>query len=334
MIQYRFKNPGKIVPIVIGTRSPQSSKDLALALLPFFKPENLFIISTNFSNYPSYSDAIAIDKISCDAILSNSPEEFYNTLRTNGERNIDNLVNSTYGWGPILTLLYMSSLNKEIINEPLLYRNSGDLPEGNKERVIGYWAIASYFEPGKEEEDIISKDGKKQLLDISRSTLESFIIRQELPDISSSTVEDQLKEPASLFVSLYMNGRLRGSVGQIAPIKPLYIAIQEMTAAAAVTDQRFAPVEPPELDYIKIEVSVLTPLVKIDDISDFEPGIHGIHIVKGEQSGTLLPQAAKDQDWSSEEFISYCSEHIAGIGRDGWMEADLYVFEALVFSED
>ena len=75
-------------------------------------------------------------------------------------------------------------------------------------------------------------------------------------------------------------------------------------------------------------------MTKIDDISDIEPGKHGIHIVKGEQSGTLLPQAGKGQNWGAEEFISHCSEHIAGIGRDGWKDADLYIFEALVFSED
>ena len=58
---------------------------------------------------------------------------------------------------------------------------------------------------------------------------------------------------------------------------------------------------------------------------------HGIYIRKGYRSGTFLPQVADEVDWTKEEFVGHCSQDKAGLGWDGWRDAELYVYEAIVF---
>ncbi|MCK4749419.1 MAG: AMMECR1 family protein, partial [Bacteroidales bacterium] len=104
--------------------------------------------------------------------------------------------------------------------------------------------------------------------------------------------------------------------------------------AAALRDQRFAPVEVSELVYIDIEISVLTPLSKITSIDEFQIGQHGIYMTKDDKSGTFLPQVAEQTGWSAEEFLGHCAREKAGIGWEGWKDADLFVYEAIVFGEE
>jgi hypothetical protein len=87
------------------------------------------------------------------------------------------------------------------------------------------------------------------------------------------------------------------------------------------------------MDNIDIEISVLTPLQKIESIDEIEMGKHGIYIKKGFATGTFLPQVANETGWTKEEFLGHCAHDKAGIGWDGWKDADIFIYEALVFSE-
>jgi AMMECR1 domain-containing protein len=78
---------------------------------------------------------------------------------------------------------------------------------------------------------------------------------------------------------------------------------------------------------------VLTPLKKIQSADEIELGKHGIYMKKGYHSGTFLPQVATDTKWSLEEFLGHCARDKAGIGWDGWKDAELFVYEAIIFSE-
>ncbi len=91
-----------------------------------------------------------------------------------------------------------------------------------------------------------------------------------------------------------------------------------MTISSSTKDYRFTPVTPPELNKIKIEISVLTPMKKIENIDEIELGRHGIYIRKGSQSGTFLPQVADKTGWTVEEFLGHCAR-IKPIWV-GWME--------------
>jgi uncharacterized protein (TIGR00296 family) len=93
-------------------------------------------------------------------------------------------------------------------------------------------------------------------------------------------------------------------------------------------------VKPSEIDRVKIEISVLSPMRKIKSIDEIELGKHGIYIKKGNRNGTFLPQVATDTRWSKEEFLGHCAQDKAFIGWDGWRDAEIYIYEALVFGEE
>ena len=333
-IQYHFNHTPPIVPIVMGSSSVAAARDLAAALLPYFLPENLFIISSDFSHYPNYKDAKRIDGLTGNAIFKKDPEFFYTTMRKNSREPIQNLSTPSCGWSSILTMLYMSERSENMEISPILYQNSGDSPIGDKERVVGYWAIAGHQLPQKPPDFTLEDRDKQTLLDISRNTLETYLQSEKLYDVPPTNISGLLNEPAGAFVSLYIGGRLRGCIGNFSPSKPLYMVVQEMTLAAALRDQRFAPVDPTELEYIDIEISVLTPMQKINTIEEFQLGRHGIYMIKDGKSGTYLPQVATGRGWSAEEFLGHCAREKAGIGWDGWKDADLYVYEAIVFGEE
>lgn len=332
-LQYHFADLAPIVPVVMGSSSLSAARDLAAALLPWFTPNNLFIISSDFSHYPTYEDAKKIDKISGDAILSKDPEEFYNALRANSQQSVSNLSTPSCGWSSIMTMMYMAQREEDLELSPVLYQNSGDSKIGDKERVVGYWAIAGAVKESGPEDYSLNDQEKETLLEISRSTLETFITKGELPPLDPGSLSTTLKEPAGAFVSLFMGGRLRGCIGSFAPTNPLYAVVEEMTLAAAIRDTRFVPVEEPELEYIDIEISVLSPLKLISSVDEIELGKHGIYMIKDGQSGTFLPQVADDTGWSLEEFLGHCAKDKAGIGWEGWKEAELYTYEAIIFSE-
>jgi AmmeMemoRadiSam system protein B/AmmeMemoRadiSam system protein A len=333
-IQHHFTTTPAIVPIVLGTSSLSAARDLATALLPWFTPENLFIISSDFSHYPSYKDAQRIDQLTGEAIVAKNPQVFYSALQKNSGEGVKNLATPSCGWSSIMTLLYMADRKEEIEFFPILYRNSGDSPIGDKERVVGYWAIAGYEKPPEALSYDLDAEEKNTLLGISRSTLETYLRSGTLAEVSNSGLTGTLRQSAGAFVSLYMGGKLRGCIGNFTPDKPLYMVVQEMTLAAALNDARFAPVEASELKYISIEVSVLTPLQKIGSIDEFQLGKHGIYMSKGGKSGTFLPQVAQSTGWSAEEFLGHCARDKAGMGYEDWKEADLFVFEAIVFGEE
>jgi AmmeMemoRadiSam system protein A len=140
---------------------------------------------------------------------------------------------------------------------------------------------------------------------------------------------------AGAFVTLHENNELRGCIGSFTSEVPLYQIVQEMAVASATRDTRFMPVTFSETNKIHIEISVLTPLHRIQSIDEFKLGRDGIYIKKGNRSGTFLPQVANDTQWSVEEFMGHCARDKAGIGWDGWKDRDveLFTYQALVFGE-
>jgi AmmeMemoRadiSam system protein A len=136
------------------------------------------------------------------------------------------------------------------------------------------------------------------------------------------------------FVSIYVEGDLRGCIGTFSEEHTLYQNIRDMAVSAATTDTRFKPLTLSELNGFQLEISVLSPKIRIFDKSEIVLGKHGIFMRKGTNRGTLLPQVAESQGWSVEEFLGNCARYKAGIGWDGWQTAELYTYEATVFRSD
>lgn len=335
-LQYRLKKDFQIIPIIIGTQNHAVCKELAAILQPYFdQPKNLFVISTDFSHYPCNEDAQIVDKKTARAILNNSPIELEQTLNENKKQSINNLATSLCGWSSVLTLLYMTENNQEITTHSIQYQNSSDSPYGDIHRVVGYYSIVfSQEQNNNGVEFSLTEDDKKTILKIARTTIQNYIATGKKETINPENLSEELLATCGAFVSLHKKGKLRGCIGRFSTNEPLYKLIQDMVIASAMHDSRFSPVTVDELPEIEIEVSVLTPLKKINSIDEFELGRHGIYIKQGYQSGTLLPQVARQTGWSTEQFLGYCSRDKAHLGWEGWKTAELYIYEAIIFNEE
>jgi len=150
--------------------------------------------------------------------------------------------------------------------------------------------------------------------------------REELTDV--------LESKCGAFVSVYVNLKLRGCIGTFSEEEALYKNVRKMAVSAATEDGRYSSIHPDELSRLEIEISVLTPRQKIYDPAEIVIGKHGIYIKHGANRGTLLPQVAVKQNWTATEFLGSCSKYKAGIGWDGWKTAELYTYEAIVFSSE
>ncbi len=336
-LQYWLKNDFTIVPVIIGTQDPTVIRKIAKALAPYFGGNNLFVVSTDLSHYPTYAHAKTADEHVLEAVVSGQPERLLEAIRDNEARGYPNLLTSMCGWPGVLALMEIAQEKKGIHYQKVLYMNSGDTPYGDHDRVVGYGAVIVTQEQekkGNDQGDYLSREDKITLLHIARKTLEERIKHGRLPDIDTTGFSENLLRPAGAFVTLHTaDGQLRGCIGRFLPDEPLYLVVRDMTVAAALQDYRFPPVTPAEVDHLDIEISVLTPLKRIHSIDEFELGKHGIYMVKDGRSGTFLPQVAEETHWTKEEFLGHCARDKAGIGWDGWRDAELYTYEAIVFSE-
>jgi len=324
-LQRRFGDVPPIVPIIISTNDFNKLKRIAHVLKPYFTEENLFVISSDFSHYPSYEDACEVDALTGKAIETGSVEAFIAALEQNARSGKRNLATSACGELAIATLMLMMDGSYEVRH--LMYQNSGDADNHDHSRVVGYhsFAIVRKSDAGF----ALSDDEKRLLKEIALTSIKDSLAGKEISH--SSPLTTHLSAKCGAFVSLHKHGRLRGCIGHFGEDIPLHEIVAEMARAAAFEDPRFMPVTADELADIDIEISVLTPMRRIESLDEFELHRHGIYIRKGYRSGTFLPQVADEVNWTKEEFVSHCAQDKAGIGWDGWKDAELYVYEAIVF---
>ena len=324
-LQRRLGDVPPIVPIIISTNDFNKLKRIAHVLKPYFTEENLFVISSDFSHYPSYEDACEVDALTGKAIETGSVEAFIAALEQNARSGKRNLATSACGELAIATLMLMMDGSYEV--KHLMYQNSGDAESHDHSRVVGYhsFAIVRKSDAGF----ALSDDEKRLLKEIALTSIKDSLAGKEISH--SSPLTTHLSAKCGAFVSLHKHGRLRGCIGHFGEDIPLHEIVAEMARAAAFEDPRFMPVTADELADIDIEISVLTPMRRIESLDEFELHRHGIYIRKGYRSGTFLPQVADEVNWTKEEFVSHCAQDKAGIGWDGWKDAELYVYEAIVF---
>ena len=325
-LQRRFKDVPAIVPIIISTNDFRKLKRIAEVLMPYLTEENLFVISSDFSHYPTYEDAYKVDARTGKAVESGNVEEFIRVLEENANSHVKNLATSACGELAIATLMLMMQDGGYEVKH-LLYQNSGDIDNHDHSRVVGYHAFAIIRKADSGFH--LSDDEKRMLKEIALTSIKDSLDGKRIADPTSLTAT--LKQKCGAFVSLHKQGRLRGCIGHFGEDVPLHEIVAEMARAAAFEDPRFMPVTKDELDGIDIEISVLTPMRRIKSLDEFELHRHGIYIRKGYRSGTFLPQVADEVKWTKEEFVSHCAQDKAGIGWDGWKDAELYVYEAIVF---
>jgi len=153
-------------------------------------------------------------------------------------------------------------------------------------------------------------------------------------DLSRYALTDKLKVPMATFVTLKINGMLRGCIGSLMPMAPLYESVHDNAVNAAMKDHRFRPVSVLELPQLDVHISVLSPIVPINGIDEFKLGEHGIILEKGFGRAVYLPEVAPEQGWTVEETLSSLSQK-AGLPADAWRSgAKFKVFSSVVLSKD
>lgn len=302
----------QILPVVIGEADPAQA---AKALAGRIDDRTIVVASSDLSHYHTYQPAKGLDDRCVKAICDLDIEAMA------GQEACGKL--------PILTLLHLAR-QKGWKAQLLDYRNSDDLT-GDKDRVVGYTAVA-FYAPAPEN---LSASERKFLLDLARKTLVSVTGGGSVPEVAEKDVPPKLAEKQACFVTLTKDGALRGCIGHLMAMEPLHRAVAENALNAALRDPRFPPVQASELDKIKIEISVLTapqPLVfsSPDDLtSKLHPNEDGVLLHIGPRTATFLPQVwAQIPD--KVKFLEHLSQK-AGCERSDWrgkgVSVDIYRVE-------
>lgn len=184
-----------------------------------------------------------------------------------------------------------------------------------------------------------NKENKKFLLNLARKSIEYFMEKRELMNVDEKKIMDNLKEKKGVFVTLEKNGMLRGCIGNIQPVEPLYMGVLKNSIAAAFYDPRFYPLQHDELKDIKIEVSILSEPEKIeyknsnDLLKKIKTGKDGIIIKLGNRSATFLPQVWEKIKHKEIFLTELCLK--AGLKPDEWKKSrmEVYKYNVVCFKE-
>jgi AmmeMemoRadiSam system protein B/AmmeMemoRadiSam system protein A len=323
----------KLVPMVMEPNwSWEICQSVASAIAETVRGKKVLLIaSSDLSHFHSYDEAVRLDKVVLTHIDQFDPEGL--------SRDLKNGLCEACGGGPILSIMLAAKMLGANQGKVLKYANSGDMT-GDRSRVVGYAAGVFYKTSGEKEKmregkkagiDLgLNEEEKKILHHIAKTVIENKVKGKPIPDFKiESTI---LKENRGAFVTINKKGQLRGCIGYIEGHGPLHKTIEEMAEAAAFRDPRFTPVKDKELPELELEISVLTPLKKINEVNDIQVGKHGIYIKKGWYSGLLLPQVATEYGWDRQTFLEHTCQK-AGLPSNAWKEKDIeiYIFSADIF---
>jgi AmmeMemoRadiSam system protein A len=181
---------------------------------------------------------------------------------------------------------------------------------------------------------VLSDRQRRQLLRIAREAIEVVHAGRAL-EWDAADFDDDLRRPAGAFVTLKTkSGDLRGCIGSIHPVHPLYEAVTSSAISAAFRDPRFVPVQPQELPHLEIEISVMGPIERVATPDDILVGRDGLIVSRGRYAGLLLPQVATEYGWERDTFLAQTCVK-AGLPPLAWRMEDTRIerFAAEVFGE-
>lgn len=320
-----------LVPVVMGDQSYESSRDLGVSLAKLLAKESegstLIVASSDLSHYHTYNEAVKIDHKTLAAVQS---WDYFSM-----SRNFDERVWEACGGAPIVAA--MIAAEREGANDAMLlhYANSGDVA-GDKSRVVGYGAVAFINRPSRhaqEQRFSLSEKEKDTLIALARTSVEHAIHDRKAYD-APTPQEAALNREAGAFVTLKEGGALRGCIGYTSASKPLYQTVRDTATLAALSDPRFQPVSAEEVSRLEYEISVLSPLRRVQDVRQIQVGKHGLLIKNGRREGLLLPQVPTEQHWDRVRFLEQtCAK--AGMPEQCWKaeDTDIFSFTAEVFGE-
>jgi hypothetical protein len=318
----------QVVPVVMGADSYLAGRELGLALAKLLQGSNdtLLVASSDLSHYHPYDEAVRLDRSLLNAIEQGD----FLTVSHNTETRVW----EACGAAPIVAVMIAAERLGAPAPRLLKYANSGDVTS-DRSRVVGYAALVFFRTTGAsaERKFSVAAAERAELLRIARQSVETAVRERKAyqPPAPSSA---NLAQARGVFVTLTKNGELRGCIGYTSPRFPLYLAVRDVAAYAALEDPRFAPVRPDELSKLQYEISVLSPFRHVLKTETVRVGEHGLLIKQGDREGVLLPQVPVELRWDRRTFLEEVSRK-AGLPHDAWQSpaTDLFTFTALVFSD-
>jgi len=329
----------RIVPVIFGALEKKDFQAMAESIAPYIDDRTLVIASSDLTHYgenfgytPFRRDLAAnlekLDQGFIDPVLKLDFDRFYAYREKTGI--------TACGFAPIGVLIRLFE-KKNLRSHVADYSKSGDLG-GDYSTSVSYASLV-FSAAGDAAWDPIglSREEQKLLLELARSTLQSYLKDSRIPQQIKNQFPayPKLGRNLGVFVTLRKKGELRGCIGSIIGREPLYLGVEANAVHAAVDDPRFLPLQQSELAGVEIEISVMTPLRPLADYRSVRLGTDGVVIRDGNAQAVFLPQVAAETGWTLDRFLaSLCRK--AGLPRDAYRRSrtmQLFVFQAQVFSE-
>lgn len=308
----------RLIPVLAGEVSLDTARSFADSLYRIFRERScLVVISTDLSHFHSLDQARIMDEETLRLIVNMESGKL--------EENILTGKNEACGCQAVLAGIEYA--RKWGFEKPVLLKYDTSASGGPKDtsRVVGYGALASF------KKEHLDDAEKEYLIKLARRVLEGYgegkgFVPEEPPYPS-------LKEFRGAFVTLKIDGDLRGCIGHIVPACELFNSVIQNTINAASRDPRFGAVKKEEIPRISIEISALTPMkpVKYEDIL---VGRDGVLLKYGFRQAVFLPQVPLEQGWDKKTYLEeLCLK--AGLPAETYRKQDvqLYAFQAEVFHE-
>ncbi len=357
----------KIVPVLVGQLDDSfEARFIARELRQHLEDGDLVVVSSDFTHFgPRFEyepfpyesggrfreKLKALDMEALRYLERNDLEGFMQFYK-----RTDDTICGVYALCVLLALLpedsrgylldYKTSRDVLAVQDKLDSDSDLDLPAADDPHSVSYMAV-EFRSPESSWNKLretalapepLTKDERKNLLKLARTTLDVFVRTGKTPALAELTGEhgivlsERLKLPHGVFVTLHKNEKgersLRGCIGYIFPIKPLYQGVIENTISAASRDPRFLPVAPSELKNLEVEVSVLTPPHKIARYEDIKIGEDGILLKCRGRQAVFLPSVATEYGWGLEETLKQLSLK-AGLSEDAYKgDAKFEVFRS------
>lgn len=326
----------RIVPILFGSLGKEEFALAAKAIAPLLGPETLVVASSDLTHYGEDFHYVPFRK-DVKANLEKLDKGFLDPiLRLDFERLLayrDRTGITACGVAPIGVLVRL--LEKSGARARLAgYCRSGDLT-GDYAASVSYASVV--FTAKAAEPAALGRQERKLLLELARSTLRDRFRGRPAPAGLETRLaaHPRLLGESGVFVTLRRRGELRGCIGSLVGVEPLWRGVAANALRAAFEDPRFPPLAENELAAIRIEISVMTPLRPVSGFRAVRLGTDGVVLRDGAAQAVFLPQVAGETGWGLDEFLGrLCLK--AGLDRDAYRTSPtlkLAVFQAQVFAE-
>jgi len=352
----------KIVPVLFGALPKRGFEPVAEVIKRYVDERTLVIASSDFTHYgrrfgyvPFTKDVKnnlrKLDMGFVEHICRLDFENYWNYKRKTGI--------TACGFVPVGVLINIFS-DGNCKGALIDYYTSGDLT-GDFSTSVSYASIVitrsagpeaepkKPQSPAKKEESkpsrkveknspvALSLDEQKTLIRIARDALKRYIGEGIYPEVNENKydITENLKRETGVFVTLKEHGRLRGCIGNLVGMGPLYLGVRDNVISAASRDPRFPAVRKEELNHIEVEISVMTSPLRIDDYRKIRLGTDGVIIKQGRAQAVYLPQVATETGWDLDEFLSHLCRK-AMLDPSAYKNSrnmEFYIFQAQVFSE-